>query len=46
MRRVFSSRQMPEDIEIFDVQWEGEQMWVPKILAKAGVVKSIQRHGD
>ncbi len=38
--KVFSSRQMPEDIEIFDVQWEGEQMWVPKILAKAGVVKS------
>ena len=38
--KTFSLRQAPEDIQSIDVKWEGEKMWVPKILTIAGVVKS------
>ncbi len=38
--KTFSLRQAPEDIQSIDVKWEGEKMWIPKILTIAGVVKS------
>ena len=38
--KTFSLRQSPEDIQSIDVKWEGEKMWIPKILTIAGIVKS------
>lgn len=38
--KTFSLRQVPEDIQSIDVKWEGEKMWIPKILTIAGVAKS------
>ncbi|MEK6678594.1 MAG: tyrosine--tRNA ligase, partial [Nitrospirota bacterium] len=38
--KTFSLRQAPEDIQSIDVKWEGEKMWIPKILTIAGVAKS------
>jgi tyrosyl-tRNA synthetase len=38
--KTFSLRQAPEDIQSINVKWEGEKMWVPKILTIAGIVKS------
>ena len=38
--KTFSLRQAPQDIQSIDVKWEGEKMWIPKILTIAGVVKS------
>ena len=38
--RVFSNKNMPDDIPVVEVSWEGEKMKLAKIIAQAGVAKS------
>jgi tyrosyl-tRNA synthetase len=38
--RVFSKKNMPDDIPVVEVSWEGEKMKLVKIIAQAGVAKS------
>ena len=38
--KVFSKKDMPDDIRVVDVAWEGEKMKLVKIMAQAGVAKS------
>jgi len=38
--KVFSKKDMPDDIRAVDVAWEGEKMKLVKIMAQAGVAKS------
>ena len=38
--RVFSKKNMPDDIPVVEVSWEGEKMKLAKIIAQAGVAKS------
>ena len=38
--KVFSKKDMPDDIRVVDVSWEGEKMKLVKIMAQAGVAKS------
>ncbi len=38
--RVFSKKNMPDDIPFVEVAWEGEKMKLAKIIAQAGVAKS------
>jgi tyrosyl-tRNA synthetase len=38
--KVFSKKDMPDDIRAVDVAWEGENMKLVKIMAQAGVAKS------
>jgi len=38
--KVFSKKDMPDDIRMVDVAWEGEKMKLVKIMAQAGVAKS------
>ncbi len=38
--RVFSKKNMPDDIPVVEVSWEGEKMKLAKVIAQAGVAKS------
>jgi tyrosyl-tRNA synthetase len=38
--RVFSKKDIPDDIPVVEVIWEGEKMKLAKIIAQAGVAKS------
>ncbi len=38
--KVFSKKDMPDDIRVVAVAWEGEKMKLVKIMAQAGVAKS------
>jgi len=38
--KVFSKKDLPDDIRVVDVAWEGEKMRLVKIMAQAGVAKS------
>jgi tyrosyl-tRNA synthetase len=38
--KVFSKKDMPDDIRMVDVAWEGEKMKLVKIMAQVGVAKS------
>jgi tyrosyl-tRNA synthetase len=38
--RVFSKKNIPDDIPVVEVSWEGEKMKLAKIIAQAGVAKS------
>jgi len=38
--KVFSKKDMPDDVPVVEVAWEGEKMKLVKIMAQAGVAKS------
>jgi tyrosyl-tRNA synthetase len=38
--KVFSKKDMPEDIPVVDIAWEGEKMKLARIIALAGAAKS------
>jgi tyrosyl-tRNA synthetase len=38
--KVFSKKDMPEDIPVVEIAWEGEKMKLVKIIALAGLTKS------
>jgi len=38
--KVFSKKDMPDDIPVVEVAWEGEKMKLVKVMAQAGVAKS------
>jgi tyrosyl-tRNA synthetase len=38
--KVFSKKDMPDDIPVVEIAWEGEKMKLAKIMAQAGVAKS------
>ena len=38
--KVFSEKNMPDDIPVIEVSWEGKKMKLAKIIAQAGVAKS------
>jgi tyrosyl-tRNA synthetase len=38
--KVFSKKDMPEDVPVAEVPWEGEKMKLAKIMVHAGVAKS------
>ena len=38
--KVFSKKDMPEDIPVVEIAWEGEKMKLAKIIALAGAAKS------
>lgn len=39
-RSVFSRREIPEEIEEVRIEREGERMWLPKVMLRAGLVRS------
>jgi tyrosyl-tRNA synthetase len=38
--KVFSKKDMPDDIPVAEIVWEGEKMKLAKIIALSGAVKS------
>jgi tyrosyl-tRNA synthetase len=38
--KVFSNRDMPDDIPVVEIAWEGEKMKLAKVIALAGAAKS------
>ncbi len=38
--KVFSKKDMPEDIPVIDIDWEGQKMKLARIIALAGAAKS------
>jgi tyrosyl-tRNA synthetase len=38
--KVFSKKDMPDDVPVVEIAWEGEQMKLVKIIALAGMTKS------
>jgi tyrosyl-tRNA synthetase len=38
--KVFSSKKLPDEIQVTEIAWEGEQMKLAKIIALAGAAKS------
>jgi tyrosyl-tRNA synthetase len=38
--KVFSSKKLPDEIQVAEIAWEGEQMKLAKIIALAGAAKS------
>lgn len=38
--RIFRDRGVPEDIPFSEIPWEGEDMWIPRVLKAAGLAAS------
>ena len=38
--KVFSKKDMPEEVPVVEIAWEGEKMKLAKIIALAGAAKS------
>ncbi len=39
-RKVFTKREIPDDIPVYGFRWNEESVWIPRLLKEAGVVKS------
>ena len=37
---IFKDKGMPDEIPVFELKWEDEEMWVPKIMKLSGIVSS------
>jgi tyrosyl-tRNA synthetase len=38
--RIFKEKGTPDEIPVFDLQWEDEEMWIPKIMKLSGITPS------
>jgi len=37
---IFKEKGLPEEIPVFELQWEDEEMWLPKIMKLSGITPS------
>ncbi|MDI6744625.1 MAG: tyrosine--tRNA ligase [Thermodesulfovibrionales bacterium] len=37
---IFKDKGMPDEIPVFELKWEEDEMWVPKIMKLSGIVSS------
>jgi tyrosyl-tRNA synthetase len=37
---IFKEKGMPEEISVFELQWEEDEMWLPKIMKLSGITPS------
>jgi len=38
--RIFKEKRMPDEIVVFELEWEAEEMWLPKIMKLSGLTQS------
>jgi len=38
--KVFSQRELPEDMPVVELKWDGDELWLPHIIHTSGVSKS------
>lgn len=38
--RIFKEKGIPDEIPVFELLWEDEEMWLPKIMKLSGIVQS------
>jgi tyrosyl-tRNA synthetase len=38
--KVFSHKELPNDMAVVELKWDGDELWLPHIMHKAGVSKS------